>query len=47
MALAVEFDPIDIAPIRVLGGGDVGDEPVPREEPAMMEKVVDVKHRGV
>jgi hypothetical protein len=47
MALAVELDPINIAPICVLGGSDVGDEPVPREEPAMTKEVVDVEYRGV
>jgi hypothetical protein len=47
MALAVELDPIDIAPISMLGGGDVGDEPVPREEPATTKEVVDVEYRGV
>jgi hypothetical protein len=47
MALTVELDPIDIAPICALGGSDMGDEPVPREEPATTEKVVDVEYRGV
>jgi hypothetical protein len=47
MALAVELDPIDITPICALGSSDVGDEPVPREEPAMTKEVVDVEYRGV
>jgi hypothetical protein len=47
MALAVELDPIDIAPIGALGGSDVGDEPVPGEEPATTKEIVDVEYRGV
>jgi hypothetical protein len=47
MALTVELDPIDIAPISTLGGGDMGDESVPREEPATTKEVVDVEYRGV
>jgi hypothetical protein len=42
-----DLHPIDKTITTILSRGNVGDEPVPRKEPAGMEKVDEIKHRGV
>jgi hypothetical protein len=43
----LDLHPINKTITTTLSGGDVGDEPVPRKEPAGMKKIDEIKHRGV
>jgi hypothetical protein len=45
--LGRELYPVDEAAVSTLSCGHKGEEPVPRKEPVGVEKVDDVKHRGV
>jgi hypothetical protein len=47
VSLGRKLDPINKAAIGALGCGDKREEPVPRKEPAGVEKVDEVKNRGI